>query len=208
MSPLAFVLDSDGQAINSLDDYKIMFADGTELGWAHASITSRMLNSCGPVQSSSGAIFQWSLKLDEQSDSDSWRVGTPGYLTGAMANGEGTWFARVLYLDTTPQHKDQPPVIPFLAWTKDTSLAKGFHATNTSGNRVALLANDMQSNLRGIRPYPYKRDLEGGNFAGQYDVMGGDAGYLALDCQFVKVKRLARWIRGDEGRDPSEPYKP
>lgn len=181
-----------------------MFADGTELGWAHTGLTSRFLSTCGPVQSSSGAVFQWSAKVDSRTEGGIWRERNKGFLTGAMANGTGTWFARILYMDSAPQNPNDDPAIPFLCWTKDASKAKGFFAKPVPGNRVALCAYDSQFIDRGMRPYPYKRELDGGNFAGQYDIIGvNESRMLPLDCQFVKVQRLFLWIHGNEGEDPS-----
>jgi hypothetical protein len=172
-----------------------MFADGTELGWAHHGATNRQLDTCGPVPSSSGAIFQWSTGVTVQSDSDKWAAGDVGCLIGAMGNSDGTWFGRVLYMDTNSINSDTPATPPALAWTKDGSFAQGFYAQQTSGNRIALFAYDSQGNAKGMRPYPLVRPADG-----QLDVLGVDVS-LGLDCQFVKVKRLPTWISGNEGEN-------
>lgn len=190
------MFDSDKDAINTEDDYKIMLADGSELGLAIIGTTTRQIDSCGPTPASSGAIFQWSTdpRASEDADSSNWAVGERGYLTGIMINSEGEYVTRYLGLTTKSLNSDELDT-PILGWFKDEKFAKGFTAQQTSGNRIALFGyDDKQNKKHGLRPYPLDK-----NHADRLVVLGDKSANLPLDCQFVKVLRLGIWLHGETG---------
>lgn len=170
LSVLQNLKDSDGADIwSSKKWYKIMLADGTELG---VTDTSGGRTHCGPKPSGQGAVFRYRRRQGPDTDGDfGWPAGDIGYLKALITDPTtGQTDTRHMSLST-----GAPPTLAF--YTTDNSY--GFTAQQAFGNRILLYGQDVNGAKVGLRVHQtgQAEDLETFGPLGSF--------VIALDCQLV-----------------------
>lgn len=148
--------------------YKIVLADGSELGYG---VTDKGRDSCAPVPSGQGMVIRYRRVQDNSNHTTyGWPTGDLGYIKGLDVRPDGLQLVKYLSLSN-----GAPPI---LAWY-DRDDSYGFVAKQLPNNRIALYAHDQDKAVAGLKVQ---------NVGGGLSIHGTQGPFpIALDCAFVAV---------------------
>lgn len=159
------LLDIYGREINTAEWYKIMLADGTELGMSRENL-GRF------YPSGKGAVVRYRDRRFRDTDETlyGWSEGDVGYIKGISVLHNGSHRRMHLSLSNSTQ--------PGLHWYESDDSTSGFYAAQIPRNRIVLYGRTRTGQKIGLR---IDRD--------SVDIMGQSSSDwpLGLDCAFVPV---------------------
>ncbi|EXJ87584.1 hypothetical protein A1O3_04544 [Capronia epimyces CBS 606.96] len=162
--------DSSGEIIvSNLDDwYRIVLADGSELGFGDAYPSKQNVDRTliKIVPAGQGLVFRYQRTDGGDRLSQGWPIGDKGWLRGKHVKPDGTEVVKNLSLSWEPTK---------LALYESND-NYGFVAQQLPGNRVALYAYDRHGSVLGLAVTPDKTVI---GYASKYAT--------SLDVSFVKT---------------------